>query len=160
MIFLNAFSRSFGSLLPPTSSPMATKRLWRSASVSLGFFFGVVLRGMRPYIEKLSPQSVEIPGTIRATPSVEFIVLLGHSGHNRNFLSVLHPAIGTGIRCRQTLIHARLLRADVRSYGLRLRLQFFRFFCLAVEKRPVLQQSFRDFPVGIRHGGLITAIRC
>jgi hypothetical protein len=86
-------------------------------------------------------------------------MFLGYSRHNRNFISALHPAIGTRIRCWKALIDARLLRAEVRSYGLRLRLQFFRFFCLAVEMMPVLQHSFRDFPVGIRHGGLIAAIR-
>ncbi len=34
MTFLNAFSKSFGSSEAPTSFAMATKRLWRSASVS------------------------------------------------------------------------------------------------------------------------------
>ena len=100
-----------------------------------------------------------MPATTRATPSIEFIMLLGHSRHNRNFLSVLHPAIGTRLRCWKALIYARLLRANARSYGLRLRFQFFGLFYLAVEMLPVLQQSLRDFPVGIRHGGLIAAKR-
>jgi hypothetical protein len=105
----------------------------------------------RHYGMKLSRQNVEMPATIRATPSVEFIVLLGHSRHNRNFVSALHPAIGARIRCWKALICTRLLRANVSSYGLRLRFQFFRLFYLVVEIMPVLQQSLRDFPVGVRH---------
>ena len=101
---------------------------------------------------KLLRQNVVIPVTTRATPSVEFIVLLGHSGHNHNFLSALHPAIRARIRRWKALIYACLLRANVRSYGLRLRFQFLRPSCLTVEMIPVLQQSLRDLAGGIRHG--------
>ncbi|HEX4371330.1 MAG TPA: hypothetical protein VH019_08290 [Rhizomicrobium sp.] len=78
-------------------------------------------------------------------------MLLGHSGHDRDFLSVLHPAIRTRIRRRQALIHARILGADARSDGLRLRAQFLGLFNLAVEKNSVLQHSLRDFAVSICH---------
>jgi hypothetical protein len=101
---------------------------------------------------KLLRQNVVKPVTTRATPSVEFIVLQGHSGYNHNFLSALHPAIWARIWFWKALIHACLLRADVRSYGVRLRFQFLRPSCLTVEMIPVLQQSLRDFAGGIRHG--------
>jgi hypothetical protein len=104
-----------------------------------------------PIAMKLSRQNVEIPATTRASPSVEFIMLQGHSGHDRNFLSALHPAIGARIRCRKALIYPCWLHADARLYGLGLRLQFRRLFYLTVEELPVLQHSLRDFAVGIRH---------
>jgi hypothetical protein len=43
--FLNAFSKAFGSSEAPTSFAVFLKRAWRSASVSLFFFFAV-FRGM------------------------------------------------------------------------------------------------------------------
>jgi hypothetical protein len=43
---LNAFSKSFGSSEAPTCFAISTKRLWRSASVSLAFVAD--LRGMKP----------------------------------------------------------------------------------------------------------------
>jgi hypothetical protein len=63
----------------------------------------------------------------------------------------LHPAIRARIRCWKALIYARLLLANARFYGLRLRFKFFCLSCLSVEMMPVLQQSLRNFPVGIRH---------
>ena len=67
---------------------------------------------------KLWRQNVEVPATTGASPSIEFIMLQGHSGHDRNLLSKLYPAIGTRIRCRKALIYACLLHADARLYGL------------------------------------------
>lgn len=86
-----------------------------------------------------------MPATTRASPSVELIVVLGYSGHDRNVLPALYPAIGTCIGGWKALVYPRLLRTNTRSQGLRLRFQFFRLSCLMVELLPVLQQSFRDF---------------
>src|SRR4051812_704158 len=93
-----------------------------------------------------------MPSTLGAAPSIEFVVLLGHAGHNYKFLSAQYPTIGTRICCWQALIRPRHLRARACSYGVRLRFQFFRPFRFLVEMAPVLEQPFSGFYRSIRHG--------
>ncbi len=66
MTFAKAFSKSFGSSEAPTSFAMATKRLWRSASVSLGS----VLRGMTNLISAATPKIHDSSGDIQAPREV------------------------------------------------------------------------------------------